>query len=202
MRRTVRPFVKEFKNRSSKSPSRQTALAPEERAEPKPLLFGLGELASRPNGHDEGYEAALKAADAVFGKKVELAAPVLAEGPELSAPVGRVLPSLIETEFSADRRETAEHAKKPRAPRPKKTEAAEGAPPARRGRPPREKKAEAPRLPLERAVVERPPAKAAAESKPAAAARRNRRPIQLRWVLQTALKAGEKWKRRLPRAAR
>jgi hypothetical protein len=32
--------------------------------------------------------------------------------------------------------------------------------------------------------------------------RRVRRSIQLRWVLGTELQAGERWKRRLPQAAR
>lgn len=207
MRRTVRPFVKEFKTRSPKSPSRQTASPiAEERSETKPLFLDLGDLASR--HHDDGYEAALRAADAVFGKKIEapapVAAPVVAEEGLSRPPVGRVLPSLIETEpLPLDRHETPKRGKKPGSPRkekkpaPPRVEKAEPAAPVRRSRPSRQTKPEQPSLPIERA-----PVKVAAEPKAPVEWRRMRRSIQLRWVLRTELKAGEKWKRRLPEAAR
>ncbi len=204
MRRTVRPFVKEFKNRSSKSSTRPATPVTEE---PKPSFFDLAEAAPRHNGHshDDGYEAALKAADAIFGKKINVAAPIirpaLADGPQPVVPVGRVLPSLIETPdaAAADRREPVKKPRKPRAPRAEAEKAETPATPARRGRPPRQPKSEAPSLTVERPVVV---AKVAAEPASASAPRRTRRSIQLRWVLQTELKAGEKWKRRLPEAAR
>ena len=47
------------------------------------------------NGHANDYEAARKAAEAVFGRSVP-AAPGPETNPPLNAPVGRVLPSLIE----------------------------------------------------------------------------------------------------------
>lgn len=206
MRRTVRPFVKEFKNRSSKSSTRQPAPAAEDR-EPKPSFFDLGDVAPRQNvaprhnGHDDGYEAALKAADAIFGKKADAPPPIihpaLAEHAQPPAPAGRVLPSLIETEETVTaRREPVKKARKPRAPRPE--EAEKPATPARRGRPPRQPKIEEPSRP-----VERPAVKVAAQPpKLSTPPRRTRRSIQLRWVLQTELKAGEKWKRRLPEPAR
>lgn len=204
MRRTVRPFVREFKNRSPKSSRHPTPVAIDH--ETKPSLFDFGDVAPRLDDHDDGYEAALKAADAVFGKKIG-AAPALAPSGESPPPppVGRVLPSLIETPDAApQRRDTEKKARKPRAPRVKKAE--EPAAPSRRGRPPRQPKDATPSLPIERPAVKiaapAPKAFIPAQAPKIFAPRRTRRPIQLRWVLQTELKAGEKWKRRLPEAAR
>lgn len=207
MRRTVRPFIREFKKSSSKSPTRQPTPQGDER-EAKPLLFDFPDAAVRHDKHDDGYEAALKAADAVFGKKiVEPAPPAPASAIESAPPpsAGRVLPSLIETpETPAGPRETVKQARKPRARRTEEAEKAEKpvAPARRRGRPPRQPKSEPPSVPVERPAAKIAADKIAAEAPKTSAPRRTRRPIQLRWVLRTELKAGEKWKRRLPKAAR
>ena len=95
MRPTVRPFKIEFKTRSSRStPMRPpTNDAGKDRATPSFLdanVFTAGR-----NNHANDYEAARKAAEAVFGRSVP-AAPRPETNPPLNAPVGRVLPSLIE----------------------------------------------------------------------------------------------------------
>ena len=65
-------------------------------AEPKPAFLDLAAFAprvvERETHHDDSYEAAMKAADLVFGKKIE---PGRRTPPR--ATTGRVLPSLVET---------------------------------------------------------------------------------------------------------
>lgn len=202
MRRPVRPFVKEFKHRSSKAAPR--SIAPiEEGVEPKPNFLDFTSFVQRANGHEDGYEAALKAADMVFGKKLETTPLAPANGAEPSpspAPIGRVLPSLIEIDVVEAIEEppiVEKKVRKPRVARVKTAEAPAPKPAPRVTRPRTPKVAEAPVAALERPVIQ-----ALREQPDVSAPRRTRRPIQLRWVLQTALRAGEKWKRRLPEPAR
>ncbi len=72
MRRIVRPFVKEFKSRSAKAAAGRLPLIEESAAaEPKPAFLDLASFAprviERETHHDDSYEAAMKAADLVFG---------------------------------------------------------------------------------------------------------------------------------------
>jgi len=211
MRRTVRPFVKEFKSRSAKTAASRLAPLEEAAPEPKPAFLDVAAFtpraAEREAPHDDGYEAAMRAADLVFGKKsasVEVAAP--------AAPVvtGRVLPSLLETEAPTPPEPREPARRGPGRPRVKKSEEpTSAATPIRRPRRPAPAEPAQDRSP----APDRPPAPpivVAAQPQPHApiftveseTSRRIRRPIQLRYVLKTELRAGERWKRRLPEAAR
>ncbi|HEY8065598.1 MAG TPA: hypothetical protein VIF40_12890 [Methylosinus sp.] len=221
MRRIVRPFVKEFKSRSAKAAAGRLPLLEETTAaEPKPAFLDLASFAprvvERETHHDDTYEAAMKAADLVFGKKIEPAA----DAP--LATTGRVLPSLVE--IAAPQPELLEEPvrrKRGRPPGVKK--AAEPvskaeAPIRRPRRAPKEAAPEitpalalvpAPAPPPRRspapspvAVMAQPAVSVAVAAEVATTGRRVRRSIQLRWVLGTELQAGERWKRRLPQAAR
>ncbi|WP_159727161.1 hypothetical protein [Methylosinus sp. Ce-a6] len=208
MRRTVRPFVKEFKSRSAKTAASRLAPLEEAAPEPKPAFLDVAAFtpraAEREAPHDDGYEAAMRAADLVFGKKsasVEVAAP--------AAPVatGRVLPSLLETEAPTPSEPREPARRGPGRPRVKKSEEpTAAATPIRRPRRPAPTEPAQDRSPA-------PPIVVAAQPQPHApifvsqaveneTSRRIRRPIQLRYVLKTELRAGERWKRRLPEAAR
>lgn len=138
MRRPIRPFVTEYKSRSAKPASRGAA----EDAAPEPtprFLEAPPPPPPRLRESEDSYEAAMRAADLVFGKKVvvpplapqpEIAPdpePILAEAVALFVaepapveapaprPTGRILPSLIEVELAP-----------PHEPEP---------PPRKRGRP-------------------------------------------------------------------
>ena len=233
MRRIVRPFVKEFKSRSAKAAAGRLPLIEElAAAEPKPAFLDIASFAprvvERETHHDDSYEAAMKAADLVFGKKIE---PATAEAPLAPTTTGRVLPSLVEA--VAPEPETAEPVRRGRGrPRGSKKVAEPAAEtPIRRAR--RAPAEAAPALalvapalvapalvvpasssaPARRRSPAPPPIAAIAQQSPAPVAvalaadvattgRRVRRSIQLRWVLGTELRAGERWKRRLPEAAR
>ena len=96
MRHPVRPFVKAYKNRSSKS------LTPHQgvnggQDNPKQSFPTGSAIAPSEVNHDDTRKAALKAADAVFGKNSsEVPYPEKAPSSNPSAPVGRVLPSLVQ----------------------------------------------------------------------------------------------------------
>jgi hypothetical protein len=237
MRRTIRPFVKEFKSRSAKSPATRATPAEETGAEPAPPppLFDLAELATRVKveaTHDDGYAAAMRAADLVFGKptppappaapvEAAPASPILAPTPTPPAPTGRVLPSLIEVETA---REIEPEKPVRRRGRPRKIApaaidaepavwtppAAPSAPPTRTPPTPRTPPTHRapPPAPRKHEPAPRPVATLAAalfereSDEPPSTTRRVRRPIQLRWVLGKELRAGERWKRRLPEPAR
>jgi hypothetical protein len=183
----VRPFITAYKNRSSKSP-RPWDVDDPEKAVPKPLPVDLGANASAPSGRDVSYSAAMAAADAVFGgKAVEVVA--LQELPNV--PTRRILPCLLQPEAElASPPEAATKARRaPRAVKPLGRKAV---------------KATAPTSSIE------PVAKTAVESSPILttpdipnllATRRERSAIQSRWVRKNELKPGEKWKRRLCKAA-
>lgn len=223
MRRPVRPFVKEFKTRSANlSPAARQSRrsSPDNMAvvEPAPArieasLFSPPPPAPRASNPSDAYEAAMRAADAVFGKNLPTPAP------GSSAPMGRVLPSLVETSVFADEPEPlaapATDEVKPRRGRPpgkakKQPIAANESPAAKTLRAVPAKRASAPVRPtpallLDATPLAQPPVDVVALPESSAAApsgQRERRSIQKRWVLKTALKPGEKWKRRLCEAAR
>ena len=96
MRPTVRPFKIEFKTRSSRStPMRPPTSDDAGKDRATPSFLDASVFTAGRNSHANDYEAARKAAEAVFGRSVP-AAPGPETNPPLNAPVGRVLPSLIE----------------------------------------------------------------------------------------------------------
>ncbi len=106
MRHPVRPFITAYKGRSAKSSTARSlaalAASVDEKPRPKPAPLRLEEPAPAPASHDEAYLAALRAADAVFGRLgVPPAAPQPA--PKSEGPSGRILPSLLQEERAAVR---------------------------------------------------------------------------------------------------
>ena len=96
MRPTVRPFKIEFKTRSSRStPMRPPTSDDAGKDRATPSFLDVSVFTAGRNSHANDYEAAMKAAEAVFARSVP-AAPAPETNPPLNAPVGRVLPSLIE----------------------------------------------------------------------------------------------------------
>ena len=96
MRRTVRPFIKEFKSRSLKSSAAHPPpIDDADKNDPKPSFLDLGVFSTPQNNPNDEYNAALKVADAVFGGR-NLVVAVPENDPSSSAPAGRVLPDLIE----------------------------------------------------------------------------------------------------------
>jgi len=210
MRRTVRPFVKEFKTRWSKSPKSPAQTEAECDTPRFSQSFLELDAASQPgNRDDDGYLAALKAADAAFGAMSQ----IVPEGVSASH-VGRVLPSLVEEVPPPPGREPEAKEKTPANRKVRKTglvrKAKSPAPTAARKR----------AAPAKITVTKIPPAKVlpakvqgvrtsadpeaqagASETRPGPAARREGRSIQKRWVAKAELKAGEKWKRRLRKPA-
>lgn len=217
MRRPVRPFVKEFKTRSSTG---RTTLTPAQAASAElasPSIWQVFDAAPPALDPSQDYEAALRAADALFGS----AAPQPAQS--APAPVaGRILPSLIEVE-----------------PQPERDEEIEIETPRRRGRPPgraraldptpsrttREvPKAEGPKAEVSKAegpkaagpeeatklVAKAPsrepravarsvaPTPSADDQQPElAGGRREKSRLQQRWVIGNSAAPGAKWRRRL-----
>ncbi len=231
MRHPVRPFITAYKGRSAKSAGKSLAAMaasveePKPKPKPAPLLFE--EPGSAPASQDEAYLAALRAADALFGRLGGAPAAAQQSGsgvpaPASPSPVGRILPSLLEEPRPPIRIE--EEPVRRRGRKKRDAEAIDHVPAAPpearrpRGRP-RAVKAE-----REPAAIEAPDFAAAREpapseeiaalvvglAAPAAFApseesggeRRARRILQQRWVLKTELRPGEKWKRRLRGAAR
>ncbi|MGA3065049.1 MAG: hypothetical protein ABSD90_17875 [Methylocystis sp.] len=194
MRPTVRPFKIEFKSRSSRStPMRPPTGDDAGKDRATPSFLDVGAFAAGRNSHANEYQAARKAADAVFGRSVP-AAPAPETVPSFNAPMGRVLPSLIENGDALVVR-LAETDEKPRRKRARgRVKAAS---------PVRPKK---PILQPESAVaevsVEQPPTSIPPDTSIATASERERRSLKKRRLLDADLKAGEKWKRRLCEAAR
>ena len=196
MRRTVRPFVKEFKTRWSKS-SKLPA------AEPRPdkphflqPFPNADETAQAPSREDEDYLAALKAADAAFGIPPQIAPKSVAPLPH----VGRVLPSLIE-----------EPPPYPQSPEPKQKSPQKRKAPSKSSAVAKEKKSAsstkrkvpAPSQPAEpKSLVAMGSQSAMTEPSTGSATRHEARPLRARWVQKTELRPGEKWKRRLTKHAR
>ena len=162
-----------------------------------PAFLDVGVFTANRSVQDDNYETAMKAADAVFGRSGAVAAEPIAPP---NAPTGRVLPSLIESVDALPITAT-ETEEKPR--RGRIARIAEAAPPVRvksRMRP------KAPAVRLESvapqdfvkpaAIVSQPNAPTAAEPD------REPRSLRKRRLLDAELKAGERWKRRLCKAAR
>ena len=192
VRRPVRPFVIEFKPRSSKSSAPRPRID-----EAAPAFLDVGVFTANRSVQGDSYESAMKAADAIFGRSAALAAEPIAT---LNAPTGRVLPCLIES-VDAPAVASMEIEEKPR--RGRIASKAETVPPVRvksRARP------KAPAVRPE-SVAPQDFVKPAAivlqpETPTAAAPNREPRSLRKRRLLDAELKAGERWKRRLCKAAR
>jgi hypothetical protein len=194
VRRIVRPFIKEFKTRSAKSSAahlRPTGDAGNDGS--KPPFLGLNVFLPRQNNFDDELKVTLIAADAVFGKSSPVAN--LPETSQLSnAAVGRVLPSLIRENDPLPVRLTDGDGKSRRGRNAGKVKSSL---PIRRKQPTLRPKSE-----LASDFLEQPAASLSANILIVSMPLRKRRSIQKRWVLGSELKAGEKWKRRLCKAAR
>ena len=194
VRHTVRPFIKEFKNRSTKPPAANPGTIGDAKIDgSKPSFLDLGVFATRQANHDDERSAALKAADAVF-RKGGSAAPAPETAPSSNAPAGRILQSLVAAEDAPAVRSAAADEKLRRGGGPGK---AEKSSPIRRQKPALQPKSEVARVAVEQRAENSSP-----EMSPVSRPRRERRRILKRWVLETELIAGEKWKRRLRQAAR
>ncbi len=194
MRQPVRPFITAFKSRPSKSSApRPPTIEGADKDGRKPPFLDTSVFAARQSNPPDEYEAAMRAADAVFGKS-RAADPASQKAPSAVAPVGQVLPSLIEADdpLTVRLKKAEEKSRRGRPPGKGKT-----ASPAPRKTPPVRPQREA-----ERAFEEQPIANIAPEQAIVSATCRERGSILERWVLKTELKAGEKWKRRLRGAAR
>jgi hypothetical protein len=135
----------------------------------------------------------MRAADAVFGNS-RSGSPASEKAPAAVALVGKVLPSLIEEDdpLTVRLKKADEKRRRGRPPGKGKTSS-----PAPRKKPPL-----SPKVKAARASVEQPIADMAPKPVIVSVTRRERGSILRRWVLKTELKAGEKWKRRLCKAAR
>jgi hypothetical protein len=194
VRHTVRPFIKEFKTRSAKSSAAHPQLISDaDNDGSKPSFLGLNVFSPRQNNDGDEHKVAFTAADAVFGRGSQVAP--LSETSQLSnAPVGRVLPSLIDEDDPLPVRLTDSDGKSRRGHRIGKLKSPL---PVRRNQ-----RTLQPKSDVARVFLERPDASFSSDISIASAPQRERRSIQRRWVLRIELKAGEKWKRRLCKAAR
>jgi hypothetical protein len=143
------------------------------------------------NNHANDYEAAMKAAEAVFARSVPTAPRPETNRP-LNAPVGRVLPSLIENSVAPTIRLVEADEK------PARGRAAGSAKAVSRVQP--KKPTVQPEPAVTQDSVEQSATKIAPET--LIASDHQRRSLQKRRILDASLKAGEKWKRRLCKAAR
>lgn len=196
MRRPVRPFVKEFKTRwskSSKSPAQTEAECDKPRFTQSFLDLDMASQAR--DRDDDEYRAALKAADAAFGTLSQIV-PEVATAP---SHVGRVLPSLVEDiplqlVRSPEAKEKSTASRKVRKNEPAR-KAASPAPVVRR------KRAAPLKAQSVTTLADLGSQTESSETRLDPATRRAGRPIQKRWVMKAELKAGEKWKRRLRKPA-
>ena len=194
MRRTVRPFIKEFKTRSAKSSATHPQpIGDADNDGSKPSFLDLNVFTTRQNKFEAEHKEALTAADAVFGEGSPVA-PLPKASPLSNAPVGRVLPSLIRDDDVLSVRLTEGDGKSRSGRNVGKVKSPS---PIRLKKPTRQLESE-----VARVFLERPATSFSQDILIVSAPRRDRRSIQKRWVLRTALKAGEKWKRRLCKAAR
>ena len=194
MRHTVRPFIKEFKTRSAKSSAARLRSAGGADNDGSRLSFlDLDVFSLRQNNDGNEHMVAFTAADAVFGRGSPVA-PVSETSQLSNAVVGRVLPSLIGEDDPLPVRLTDADGKSRRGHR---IGTVKGPLPIRRNQRTFQPKRDAASV-----FLERPDATCSADILIASTPLRKRRSIQKRWVLKTELKAGEKWKRRLCKAAR
>jgi hypothetical protein len=187
MRRTARPFVTEYKSRSSKSSAPHSPnIGMAHQADPIPSFLHRGPIVIPQTNAEDAYQVALKAADALFSK----GSPVII--PQEQAPLAivqepRVLPSLLDKDDALTVQSGKDGEK---ARRSRKVSTAQS--PSSAGQ---EKQSLRPRKAVEPDVAVEP-------AEEISTSRRERSSIQNRWVLGTELKSGQKWKRRLCKAAR
>jgi hypothetical protein len=194
VRRTVRPFIKEFKTRSAKpSAAHPQLIGDADDDGSRPSLLDLDVFSTRQNNFDDELKVALTAADAVFGRSNPVA-PLPTESPLSNAPMGRVLPSLIGKADPLAVRITEGNGKSRRGHRIGKLKSPL---PIRRNQ-----RTLQPKSDVARIFLEQRDANCSPDILIASIPLRKRRSIQKRWVLKTELKAGEKWKRRLCKSAR
>ncbi len=194
MRHTVRPFIKEFKSRSAKSSATHPQpIGDADNDGSKPPFMDLNVFTTRQNKFDDEHKVALTAADAGFGEGSPVA-PLPKASPLSNVPVGRVLPSLIRDDDVLTVRLTEGDGKSRGSRSVGKVKSSS---PIRLKKPTRQPESE-----VARVFLERPTTSFSPDILIVSVPRRDRRSIQKRWVLRTALKAGEKWKRRLCKAAR
>ena len=194
MRRTVRPFIKEFKSRSAKSSTAHPQLISDADDDgSRPSFLDLDVFSTRQNNYDDELKVALTAADAVFGRGSPVA-PLPDTSPFSKAPTGRVLPSLIGEDDPLPIRLTDGDGKSRRGRNFGKVKSSL---PKQRNQPTLQSKSE-----LASGFLDRHGTSFSPDMLIVSPPHRERRSIQERWVLRTALKAGEKWKRRLCKAAR
>jgi len=194
VRHTVRPFIKEFKTRSAKSSAAHPQLISDADDDgSKPSLMGLNVLSTRQNNFDDEHKVALTAADAVFGRGSPVA-PLPETSPFSNAPMGRVLPSLIGEDDPLAVRLTEGDGKSRRG---RSVGNVKSSLPIRRKQPTLQPKRE-----VARVFPEQPASSVPPDISIVSTPQQERRSIQMRWVLRIELKAGEKWKRRLCKAAR
>ncbi len=190
MRATIRPFKIEFKKRFSRSSPKHSSTAENVGESPTTASFSnVGVFTAGRRRDADGFSDARKAADALFARS-DSAAPPLETVPTTNAPAGRVLQSLVERSDVLTNRLTEADQKSSRSRVGEKTKAASSIRPKKR---PPQKRSDTP----ERAVMKIEP-----KEQCASAPDHERRSIRKRRLLDAALKAGEKWKRRLCSAAR
>jgi hypothetical protein len=194
VRRTIRPFIKEFKTRSAKSSAAHPQpISDTDNDGSRPSFLDLNVFSLRQKSNGDGHKVALTAVDAVFGRGSP-AAP-LSETSQLSnAAVGRVLPSLIGEGDPLAVLITEGNGKSRRSHGIGKLKSQL---PIRRNQ-----RTLQPKSDVVRVFSEQPDANCSSDILLASTPLRKRRSIQKRWVFKTELKAGEKWKRRLCKAAR
>lgn len=210
MRRPVRPFVTEYRGGSRRPSSPGQGLDVDIfKAEPSPNVTGSWppQAPSQPDLQEDGYDAALRAADALFaGHRTAPSVQPAADGdaPKPGSPTGgrvlRVLDEAPSPEMLEMERLEAEHAPKKRGRKPgsknkPKIAALEMTPPPAIA--PAAPAIEAPALPaatVAAALVARAIATAPRRTEPAVPGER------FAWV-RTRLKPGQQWKRRLPKVA-
>jgi len=193
VRHTVRPFIKEFKTRSAKSSAAHPQLISDADDDgSKPSFLDLNVFSTRPNNSDAELKVALKAADAVFGE-LSPVAPLPETSPLSNAPKARVLRSQIGEDEPLTVRLTEGDGKSHRG----RSAGTKSSLPIRRKQPTLNPESE-------EAMVfpKRPAVGFSPDILIVSTPHRARRSIQKRWVLKTELKAGEKWKRRMCKAAR
>lgn len=187
MRRTARPFIMEYKSRSSKSSAAQSPnIDGADKHDPTPSFLDHGVFVTSQTNTEDAYQVALKAADALFGGG-NSAIPLQEQAPSSNVRAGRVLPSLIGDDDASTFRSVNDGEKIRRG---RKVSTAKE--PSSKGL---EKQLLCPRKAAE-------PDAAAEPAVEVSVSRRERSSIQKRWVLGTELKPGQKWKRRFYKAAR
>ncbi len=194
MRRTVRPFIKEFKTRSAKSSATYSRpIGDADNNGSKPSFLDRNVFMIRQNKFDDEHKVALTAADAVFGRSNPVA-PLPKASPLSDAPVGRVLRSYVAEDDLLTVRLTEGDGKSRSGRSVEKVKSSFS---VRFKKPTRQPEGE-----VARDFLERPATSFSPDKLTVSAPRRERRSIQKRWVLRTELKPGENWKRRLCKAAR